>query len=293
MKTDSLFYNIFLAFPETFFELIGLPATVNNQYQFTSREVKQLSFRLDGLFYPKLEQPGQTFYVVEVQFQPDPDLYYRIFGELFLFLRQYKPLPTWSVVIIYPNSRVAREFPEHFQGFLHRVRVIYLDELPENNDSLGVELLKIIREDEESLVTRTRSLISQAKIKLPDEIIQRDFIELIEKILVYKLPSKSREEIEAMFGLEDFKQTRFYQEAKAEGKLEGIAEGKLEGIAEGEASLILRLLKRKFGQLSPSNETLINQLSLTQLEDLGEALLDFQQEQDLLDWLTRNKFYHT
>ena len=36
------------------------------------------------------------------------------------------------------------------------------------------------------------------------------------------------------------------------------------------------------------SETLINQLSLTQLEDLGEALLDFQQEQDLLDWLTRN-----
>ncbi|TVQ49830.1 MAG: DUF4351 domain-containing protein [Gloeocapsa sp. DLM2.Bin57] len=148
MKTDSLFYNIFLTLTETFFELIGLPATVNNQYQFTSREVKQLSFRLDGIFYPKL---------------------------------------------------------------------------------------------------------------------------------VYKLPSKSREEIEAMFGLEDFKQTRFYQEAKA----------------EGEASLILRLLKRKFGQLSPSNETLINQLSLTQLEDLGEALLDFQQEQDLLDWLTRNKFPNT
>ena len=114
MKTDSLFYNIFLTFPETFFALIGLPATATNQYQFTSREVKQLSFRLDGLFYPKFEQPGQTFYLLEVQFQPDPDLYYRIFGELFLFLRQYKPLPTWSVVIIYPNSRVAREVPEHF-----------------------------------------------------------------------------------------------------------------------------------------------------------------------------------
>lgn len=95
--------------------MIGLPATVTSQYQFTSREVKQLSFRLDGLFYPKLAQTGQTFYLLEVQFQPYPDLYYRIFGELFLFLRQYKPLPTWSVVVIYPNSRVAREVPEHFQ----------------------------------------------------------------------------------------------------------------------------------------------------------------------------------
>jgi predicted transposase YdaD len=107
-----------------------------------------------------------------------------------------------------------------------------------------------------------------------------NFLELIEKILVYKLPSKSREEIEAMFGLEDFKQTRFYQDAKAEGKLEG----KL----EGEASLIVRLLKWKFGQLSAENETRINQLSLIQLENLGEALLDFHQEQDLHNWLSRN-----
>lgn len=50
-------------------------------------------------------------------------------------------------------------------------------------DSLGIELLKIIRADEESLQRRARSLISQAKIKLTDESVQQNFIELIEKIL--------------------------------------------------------------------------------------------------------------
>ncbi|MDY7022905.1 MAG: hypothetical protein SWJ54_16415 [Cyanobacteriota bacterium] len=40
----------------------------------------------------------------------------------------------------------------------------------------------------------------------------------------------SREEIEAMFGLSDLKQTRVYQEGKAEGLIEGKAEGKLESI---------------------------------------------------------------
>ncbi|MGA9377800.1 MAG: hypothetical protein WBV73_03270, partial [Phormidium sp.] len=34
--------------------------------------------------------------------------------------------------------------------------------------------------------------------------------------------TKSRQEIEAMFGLSDLKQTRFYQEAKEEGKLESV-----------------------------------------------------------------------
>ncbi|WP_044195449.1 hypothetical protein [Oscillatoria acuminata] len=36
-----------------------------------------------------------------------------------------------------------------------------------------------------------------------------------------------------MFGLEDLKQTRFYQQAKEEGKEEGKLEGKLEGQQEG------------------------------------------------------------
>lgn len=50
---------------------------------------------------------------------------------------------------------------------------------------------------------------------------------MIETILVYKLPAMSREEIEAMFELSDLKQTRVYQQAKEEGKLEG----KLESVS--------------------------------------------------------------
>jgi predicted transposase YdaD len=71
MKTDSLFYQIFLNFPVTFFELLGLPSTETGNYQFTSREVKQLSFRLDGLFYPNISSEEKPFYLVEVQFQPE------------------------------------------------------------------------------------------------------------------------------------------------------------------------------------------------------------------------------
>ena len=51
MKTDSLFYQIFLNFPEFFFELIEETDIDFKNYQFTSQEVKQLSFRVDGLFW--------------------------------------------------------------------------------------------------------------------------------------------------------------------------------------------------------------------------------------------------
>ncbi|MEM7581604.1 MAG: DUF2887 domain-containing protein [Mastigocoleus sp.] len=52
-------------------------------------------------------------------------------------------------------------------------------------------------------------------------MVQRDFLELIETIIVYKFPQKSREEIEQMFGFNELKQTKVYQEAKQEGKIEG------------------------------------------------------------------------
>jgi len=91
MKTDSIFYRLFLEFPSIFFELIQVPELNPDDYEFTSREVKQLAFRMDGLFLPKTSAGNKPFYLVEVQFQPDDDLYHRIFSELFLYLRQYQP----------------------------------------------------------------------------------------------------------------------------------------------------------------------------------------------------------
>lgn len=52
-----------------------------------------------------------------------------------------------------------------------------------------------------------------------------------------------------------------------------------------EKSLILRLLTRRIGTIAPQQETQIRSLSLPQLEDLGEALLDFTQPSDLDEWL--------
>ncbi|NER06697.1 MAG: flagellar assembly protein H, partial [Okeania sp. SIO3C4] len=45
-----------------------------------------------------------------------------------------------------------------------------------------------------------------------------------------KLPQMSRQELEAMFGIDDLKKTHFAQELIAESKTEGKLEGKLEVI---------------------------------------------------------------
>ena len=80
-----------------------------------------------------------------------------------------------------------------------------------------------------------------------------------------------------MFLLTDIKQTRVYQEARQEGKQEGKQ--------EGETQLLLRQLSKRFGQMGNRRIQAINQLSLEQLEDLGEALLDFNNVAELDNWL--------
>ncbi|NEQ69142.1 MAG: Rpn family recombination-promoting nuclease/putative transposase [Symploca sp. SIO2D2] len=225
MKTDSIFYNLFQAFPGIFFELINRSPVEAANYEFTSREVKQLAFRLDGLFLPKTNEPDKPFYLVEVQFQADPSLYYRLFAELFLFLKQYQPAHPWQIVVIYPSRSIEREQPLHFADLLalNQVRRIYLDELEAAvEDSLGVGVVKLVIEPEETAGQLAQNLIEQAQQQLTDEAVQADLINLIETIIVYKLPQKSREEIAAMLGLNELKQTRFYQETLLEMKLETI-----------------------------------------------------------------------
>jgi predicted transposase/invertase (TIGR01784 family) len=66
---------------------------------------------------------------------------------------------------------------------------------------------------------------------------------------------------------------------------EGEQKGRQEGRQEGELALILRQLTRRVGTITPEVEAQVRRLSLTQLDNLGEALLDFSQASDLDGWL--------
>jgi predicted transposase YdaD len=61
-----------------------------------------------------------------------------------------------------------------------------------------------------------------------------------------------------------------------------------EGERQGEQLLILKLLVRRVGELSPDLAAQVKMLSVEQLEALGEALLDFTQLADFTTWLERH-----
>lgn len=78
-------------------------------------------------------------------------------------------------------------------------------------------------------VEQVNLLTQQARDQFSDLAVKQKVIELIQTILVYKFTQLSRQEIEAMFGLDEIKQTRYFREVAEDFKQEGILEGKLEG----------------------------------------------------------------
>ena len=67
-----------------------------------------------------------------------------------------------------------------------------------------------------------------------------------------------------------------YQGIKAEGREEGLAQ---------ERAFVVRLLRRKVGTLTELLAAQVQRLSLVQMEELGEALLEFEGLDDLEAWL--------
>lgn len=69
------------------------------------------------------------------------------------------------------------------------------------------------------------------------------------------------------------RESPWYQEIEQTGALK-----------EGQ-SLILRLLTRRIGEVTPERRLQVQALLLPQIEALGEALLDFSGPADLDEWL--------
>jgi predicted transposase YdaD len=101
-------------------------------------------------------------------------------------------------------------------------------------------------------------------------------LQFIEAVLVYKFPKLTRQEVEAMFTHSDLKKTRVYQDAVLEGEQRGL---------QRQVVMLLRMLTRKFGKVSPRLKTRISKLSVIQLENLAEAIFDFETVADLNVWL--------
>lgn len=267
MKTDALFYRLFQTLPEVVFELAGLDEPDGRRYRFRSEEVKQTAFRLDGVLEPPETNPEGPVVFVEVQMQAEEAFYGRWFAEIFLYLYRMAPVRPWRAVAIYPSRPVERLDERRYGSvvWLPEVRRVYLEDWADvPADTVGLRLVQLLVSAATEAPAKARQLLREGPAmdgpKLPASVL----LDLVETILVYKLPTMSREEARRMLELHDvdLKQTRFYQEVFAEGE------------SEGEARLLRKQLIRRFGPLPAWAEAKLAGAEPAQLEAWGEQVLE-------------------
>jgi predicted transposase/invertase (TIGR01784 family) len=276
MKTDKWFYQLFLTMPGIIAELIpNIPSDC--EFDYIAPVIKEREFRLDGLFIPQSENWNIPLIFLEAQMQSDAGFYGRYFAEIFLYLQQYPEKRPWQGLLILHNRQQYLGESVPYQILLQeQVKCLYLEDLlPRADISPNLALLKLLVLEEAEAFRLGRHILEESETQTTFQ--QR--LNLIETILVNKFPYLGTQEILRMLDLKtaDITQSRFYQEV--------VEVGRQEGLLAGEADLILRQLTRKYGALTPEVNQQIKALTIAELGDLGEALLDFVEISDLENWL--------
>lgn len=168
--------------------------------------------------------------------------------------------------------------------------IIVLHQLPVTADTLW---LRILGRDN----VQIRAIAEIAGLPV-DSPYRQNALELFSnlKIILESKQTKNAEETELIMNLSPLYLEQIdiaTQKGRAMGKATGIATGIATGVERGRVeegrSLILRLLTRKLSELNAETIEQINNLTLAQLESLGDALLDFDRLEDLISWLSQNR----
>ena len=285
MKTDKLFYRIFLNQPSLISELLqGVPPDC--EFDYSAPVVKEKEIRLDGLLTPISNDVSLPLVFLEAQMKTDTEFYGRYFAGIFVYLHQYKITRPWQGLLILRSRSLDLGPKIPYQGVLDSsVTRLYLEDLLSVEKlSPNLSLLKLVVMPKRKAAAIAKSILTRVQS-------QKDFEKYLDLVvgangrsplLVNKFDNLSIEEIRSMLDLReaDVTQTRFYKEV--------IQIGRQEGEQIGEVNLIVRLLSRRFGALSPEQVSQIRSLSIPQLESLGEALLDFQSLGELDSWFQDN-----
>jgi predicted transposase/invertase (TIGR01784 family) len=272
MKRDTLYYQIFKEFPELLFLLTGDPPQNAAGYRFSSVEVKEPTFRIDGVFEPLVLDGTGTMYLAEVQMQPDPRLYEWTFAELFaLFYRSRELYNDWKCVMFYLSRSTEQKVTHPYRALLgsDQVQVIYLDEVGNIRDlPLKMSLAVLPTVPPKKAPAEARDILARAK-EQPEQYAA--IVELVTRVMSYMFIDRSPQEIDQMLDIQ-FEETRVYKDTYAKASL----------------NMVLSQLEENCGQLTIELVREVNALPIGQLEALSKALLKFKKVKDLEKWLREN-----
>lgn len=128
----------------------------------------------------------------------------------------------WYCVVIFPSRSLEPSDTRTHRMFLNsdQLQRIYLDELGTPNTlPIGINLMQLTVASDKTMASQARQLIKRVQLESTGTLSKNEIIDIITTIAVYKFSSLSREEVEAMLGL-NLEETRVYREAKALGQEE-------------------------------------------------------------------------
>jgi predicted transposase YdaD len=286
LNTDRWFYGVFQSAPDLIRWLVASPSGVmpsgavpielDLQYRFSAPELKAGSHRLDGVLWPLGSETGSEelpVVLLEVQMRADTGFHHRLAAQTFRFLQLHPRIEHWRVVVITPHQRLQLGPVLPLRGFLEQVHWISLEELGrQHNLDAAVDLLTLPVRSEPELADRCRRILAS----------RRDLEPVVFSMLFERFPKLSKEEILMIAGvpLQELRHTRAVQEILEEGRQEGLEAGR----QQEAVALAIRQLSRRCGSLDEGSRERLSSLTLQQLEQLAEDLLDFTEPDDLQAW---------
>jgi predicted transposase/invertase (TIGR01784 family) len=274
MSFDNLCKLLSEKHPATFASwVLGTPQT---SVKVLKTELSIEPIRADYVTFLQLE--GRILHLeFQTKLESTPPLPLRMLDYWVRLYRLYRlPITQVVVLLLPPAPGTVIETVFCVETTRHEYRVIRLwEENPEPflNDPALLPLAPL------TATTQPQALLQQVVGKV-NQLEPRQRAEISAYTQILAGLKYNQDLIRQLFREGMMRESVIYQEILAEGEQRGREEGRK---AEGQL-LILRQLTRRVGELPQEMLDRIETLSLEQLENLGEALLDFQAITDLETW---------
>lgn len=255
-------------------------------------EFQWLSRESDVLIKANSPQHGDFLILNELQLRYKPNIPKRMRAYAALAEERYD-LPTYPVLVnILPPSvsmQIASRYESEFMGLQARqdYRTINLwevdaDRVFQQPLPTLLPFVPVLRGGGEESVVRRALQVLRTNEQLSE----------LEPLLAFfagfVLETRLVQQI-MRWDMAVLRESPWYQEILREGQQQGQQQGRQEGRQEGELALIIRLLNRRIGSVEPQMQERLQGLSIDWLEELGEALLDFERSADLEAWLQEHQ----
>lgn len=272
MSFDNICKYLAASYPEPFVR--WLLASNATDIQLLPSELSRVPIRADAVI---LLQSTNSILHLEFQTLPTstPPLPLRMLDYWVRLYRQYE-CPIEQVVIFLQETTNNAAYTNQLSvgDTQHRYRVVRLweqDAAPLLTNPALLPLAALARTDSSvALLEQVAGMVDM--IEEPEQ--QRNISACVEVLASLRFDK----DLIRQFLREDLmRESPIYQEII------------LEGVQQGKRDTVMRQLTRRIGTVPPQLQELIQSLSIEQLDELSEVLLDFAGEADLTAWLQQEQ----